>query len=232
MAAHFILGVDVFYIMVMSVFVGALAVINLVVVFIAESSHDALILREGSYKTIVLQSIIVMLFAGMLSAMSGLFLESNLHILVAVPIVLTLIPAFLEEGGNIGSILSSRVATKLHTGQMDAKLSIDSEIKTEIINSYILALLVFPIVSFLVFVLGNFIGIGGVALPKLVFTATVAGLLLTTISIITSLFISIISFKYKINPDNVTIPLIAGVVDIMGVFTLLSVMTGFGVLVI
>src|SRR3989338_3156504 len=109
---------------------------------------------------------------------------------------------------------------------MDAKLSIDNEIKTEIINSYILALLVFPIVSFLVYVLGSFIGIGGVALPKLVFTATVAGLLLTTISIITSLFISIISFRYKINPDNVTIPLIAGVVDIMGVFTLLSVMNG------
>ncbi|MFA4819752.1 MAG: magnesium transporter [Candidatus Aenigmatarchaeota archaeon] len=230
MAAHFILGVDVFYIMVMSVMLMALAVINLVVVFIAESSQDALVLREGSYRTIVLQSIIVMLFAGMLSAMSGLFLEFNLHIILAVPIVLTLVPAFLEEGGNIGSILSSRVATKLHTGQMDARLSIDSGIKTEIINSYILAMLVFPIVSFLVFVLGSYIGIGGVALPKLVFIATLAGLLLTTISIATSLFISIVSFRYKINPDNVTIPLIAGVVDIMGVFTLLSVMGSFGVL--
>ena len=230
MAAHFILGVDVFYIMVMSVLVGALAVINLVVVFIAESSHNALILREGSYKTIVLQSIIVMLFAGMLSAMSGLLLEVNLNVLVAVPIVLTLVPAFLEEGGNIGNILSSRISTKLHTGQIDAKLSMDSEIKTEIINSYILAMFVFPVVSFLVFVLGSFIGIGGIALPKLLFTATVAGLLITTISIITSIFISIISFRYKINPDNVTIPIITGIVDIMGVFTLLSVMHTFGVL--
>ncbi len=230
-AAHFILGVETFYIMVMSVLVVALAIINLVFVFVSESSHEALVLREGSYRTIVLQSVIVMLFAGTLSAMSGLLLETNLHILVTVPIILTLIPAFLEEGGNIGSILSSRLATKLHTGQIDAKFKIE-EIKHEIINSYILSLMIFPIVSVLVYILGSLIGIGGLALPKLLFTATVAGLILTTIVIAMSLFISMISFRYKINPDNVTIPLITGTADIIGVFTVLVVMNELGILVV
>ena len=134
-AASFILGVPNFYIMVMSVLLvrtlvappAGVAVINLVIVFVSESSQDALVLREGSYKNIVLQSVIVMLFAGTLSAMSGLFLEFNLGLLLTVPIIITLIPAFLEEGGNIGNILSSRMATKLHTGQLAAKFEIDNE---------------------------------------------------------------------------------------------------------
>ena len=229
-AASFILGVPNFYIMVMSVLLMALAVINLVVVFVAESSQDALVLREGSYKTIVLQSVIVMLFAGTLSAMSGLFLESNLGLLLTVPIIITLIPAFLEEGGNIGNILSSRMATKLHTGQLSARFSMDDEIKHEIINSYILSLMIFPIVSVLVYVFGGAIGIGGMSLPRLMFTATIAGLILTTIVVAVSYFVSIISFRYRINPDNVTIPIVTGTADIIGVLTVLMVMKSFGVL--
>ena len=229
-AASFILGVPNFYIMVMSVLLMALAVINLVIVFVSESSQDALVLREGSYKNIVLQSVIVMLFAGTLSAMSGLFLESNLGLLLTVPIIITLIPAFLEEGGNIGNILSSRMATKLHTGQLAAKFEIDNEIKHEIINSYILSLMIFPIVSILVYVFGGVIGIGGMSLAKLMFTATIAGLILTTIVVAVSFFVSIVAFRYKINPDNVTIPIVTGTADIIGVLTVLKIMEVFGVL--
>src|SRR3989338_47995 len=231
-AASFILGVPNFYIMVMSVLLMALAVINLVVVFVAESSQDALVLREGSYKTIVLQSVIVMLFAGTLSAMSGLFLESNLGLLLTVPIIISLIPAFLEEGGNIGNILSSRMATKLHTGQLSARFSMDDEIKHEIINSYILSLMIFPIVSVLVYVFGGAIGIGGISLPRLMFTATIAGMVLTTIVIAVSFFVSILAFRYRINTDNVTIPIVTGTADIIGVFTVLTVMESFGVLIV
>jgi len=229
-AAGFIIGVSEFYIMLMSVMVAVVAIINLVMVFVAESSHDALVFREGSYKTIVIQSVLVMLFAGTLSAAAGLLMESNLSIILAVPIILTLIPAFLEEGGNIGSILSSRLSTQLNSGRLDAKLKINEEIKKEIINSYILSIMVFPTVSVLVYFIGGFIGIGGIALPKLVFSATVAGLILTTIVIAVSFFVSIVSYRYKINPDNVTIPLIAGTADLIGVFTVLHVMGLLGIL--
>ena len=120
------------------------------------------------------------------------------------------------------------MSTKLHTGQLSAKFHIDDEIRREITNSYILSLLVFPIVSVLVYVFGGAIGIGGLSLVKLLFTATIAGLLLTTIVIAVSFFISVIAFRYRINPDNVTIPIITGTADIVGVFTVLTVMHLFG----
>ena len=231
MAAGFIIGVPTFYIMLMSVFVGAVAVINLVFVFVAESSQDALVFREGSYKTIVLQSVLVMLLAGTLSAAAGLLLESNLLLILEVPIILTLIPAFLEEGGNVGSILSSRLSTQLNTGRLDAKLKINDEIKHEIINSYILSLMVFPIVSVMIYFIGGFLGIGGVTLPRLLFSATIAGLILTTVVVAVSFFVSILSYKHDINPDNVAIPLITGTTDLIGVFVVLYVMQMLGILI-
>src|SRR3989344_748547 len=220
-AAHFILGVPVFYIMIMSVLVAAVAIINLVMVFTTESTHDAMVFRDGSYKNIVLQSVVVMLFAGALSASAGLILQSNIHDLVGVTVIIALIPAFLEEGGNIGNILSSRMATRLHGGRMNAKFVLDGDIRREIANSFILSLLVFPIVSVLVYAFGGFTEI---PLAKLLFTATIAGLILTAIVVTVSVIVSIVSFKYKINPDNVTIPLITGTADIMGVTTLILIM--------
>ena len=231
LAASFILGVSGFYIMVMMVLVMVVAVVNLVMVFVSESSHEALVLREGSYRTIVLQSVIVMLLAGALSSMAGLLLESNLRLLVTVPIIITLIPAFLEEGGNIGCILSSRLATRLNTGRMEGKIKLDDELKKEVANSYILSLLVFPTVSVFVYVAGSFIGIGGLSIVKLVYTATIAGLLLTTLAVAFSFVISAISFRHRINPDNVTIPLITGMTHILGVFTVLYVMEIFNILI-
>ena len=229
-AAGFVLGVPTFYIMLMSVLVGAVAVINLVFVFVAESSQDALVFREGSYKTIVIQSIFVMLLSGTLSAAAGLFLELKLSIILEVPIILTLIPAFLEEGGNVGSILSSRLSTQLNSNRLEAKLVINDEIRHEIINSYILSMMVFPIVSVMVYFIGGFLGIGGMTLPRLLFSATMAGLILTTIVITVSFVVSIISYRHNINPDNVAIPIIAGTTDIIGVFTVLYVMQILGIL--
>jgi cation transporter-like permease len=48
--------------------------------------------------------------------------------------------------------------------------------------------------------------------------------------ILISITVSFVSFKHKINPDNVTIPLITGAADILGVITLLHVMQLFGIL--
>ena len=74
------------------------------------------------------------------------------------------------------------------------------------------------------YVFGGAIGIGGMSLPRLMFTATIAGMVLTTIVIAVSFFVSILAFRYRINPDNVTIPIVTGTADIIGVFTVLTVM--------
>ncbi len=230
LAAHFVLGVGSMFVMLMSGFVLAVALVSIFLVFKTESAHDALVFREGSYRNIVAQSVLVMLFAGALSALSGVILQLNLEALVMVPIIITLIPAFLEEGGNIGNIMSSRLSTKLHAGRMNTDLKVDSEIKREIVNSYILSLIVFQIVSVLVFIFGSYLGMVAMPLGKLMFIAGIAGLILTTVIIFVSFFVSVVSFRYKINPDNVTIPLITGTADLIGVFTLILVIKSFGVI--
>ncbi len=230
LAANFVLGIGAMYVMLLSGFVIAVAIVSIFLVFKTESAYDALVFREDSYRNIVAQSVFIMLFAGALSAFSGVFLELNLSALVTVPIILTLVPAFLEEGGNIGNIMSSRLSTKLHAGTMNSDLKIDNEIKREIVNSYILSLIVFQIVSVLVYILGSALNMVSMPLGKLMFVAGIAGIILTTIIIFVSFFVSVISFRYKINPDNVTIPLITGTADLIGVVTLILVVKSFGII--
>ena len=230
LSAFFILGLPGFYIILASVFVIALAVIDMIIVFKGESTFDMMVMRDGSKKKIVMQSVIVMMFAGILSALSGVMLEHNITAITAVPIILTLLPAFLEEGGNIGNILSSRISTKLHIGAMDANFKVDKSIKREFVVSYLLTVMVFPIVGVLSYALGLLIGIGGMSFSQTILVSLIAGLMMTTVVIISTFFISIIAYRMKINPDNVTIPMITGIADILGVFSLIFVLGVFGVI--
>ena len=59
----------------------------------------------------------------------------------------------------------------------------------------------------------------------------IAGYILTTIAIISTFIVSILSFKHGLDPDNVTIPVITAMIDVVGVVSLIAVLQLFGILV-
>jgi mgtE-like transporter len=186
-------------------------------------------LKEGALKSIIIQSFPILLFSLALDALSGVLIEFNMSKITMVPIILMLIPAFLEEGGNIGNIFSSRMGTKLHLGSLDAKFDL-KKVKFEIVNSYLLSIAIFFTVGSLTFIAGMFFGVGGMSFAQIMFVSMSVGLILTTIVIFLSFFISIISFKYHLDPDNTTIPLISSTADVLGVAILLIVVSMMGII--
>jgi len=169
------------------------------------------------------------LFAGIiLDAFAGMILQSNMGNIAMLPIVLLLIPGFLEQGGNIGNILASRLSTKLHLGTVKPVFSIEGS-KEEIANSYIFSFILFPVLGLLTFLVGSVIGIGGVDILVIIESMVISGIVLTTAVISIAFFMSIISFKFNLDPDNITLPLIASSADIIGVISLMTVMRIFGV---
>ncbi len=169
------------------------------------------------------------LFAGiLLDAFAGMILQSNMGNLAVLPIILLLIPGFLEQGGNIGNILASRLSTKLHLGAIEPKFSIEGS-REEIINSYIFSFILFPVLGLLTFAAGAMIGIGGVDIIAITKAMIISGIVLTTAVIAIALFMSIISFKFNLDPDNTTLPLIASSADIIGVVSLMAVLRVLGV---
>ncbi len=193
------------------------------VVMKKESSKD-------SFKLIIFQSVLVLVCVGLVEGLAGTLLQAKIDVLTALPILLVLFPVFLEEGGNIGNTLASRISTKLHLGTLDTDLRIGNEIKKEFFISYFLSVVVFPLTGMLVYLFSFAFGIQLIALDKLVIITSMAGLILTTVIIIATFFIALLSYKFGFDPDNTTIPVVTAVADILGVLSLIVVLGAFHIL--
>ncbi|MBI4170633.1 MAG: magnesium transporter [Candidatus Aenigmarchaeota archaeon] len=193
-------------------------------IFIVETKKQSLLLKEASYRQIVIQSTFILLFTLFLDSLSGIIIQFNLSTLVALPVLLVMLPAFLEEGGNVGNIMAARLSTKLHLGTLEARMSFSNNIKLEFLNAYVLAIMIFFSVGLIAFLLSFFIGIGGLGLMQILSVTLTAGLMLTTIVVILTFAVSVLSYRMNIDPDNVTIPVITSAADVVGVFCLLFVL--------
>jgi mgtE-like transporter len=140
-----------------------------------------------------------------------------------------LVPGLMQLRGNISTSLAQRLGSATHLGTISWKQGLNAPLKANIKASFILV----SIVSF-------FLGLGayGVSFITLSIMGTQVGqlrspLLFVSIAMITALFASIIqvtitvlvsllSHAHGLDPDNVTIPVVAAIGDIITVTCLLA----------
>ncbi|MFH0832857.1 MAG: magnesium transporter [Candidatus Aenigmatarchaeota archaeon] len=229
LAAYVVLAITE-YVIFLFIIIIAITIMNIFLVFSKETKYDMIFLKEGSCRNIVLQSSIILALCAILDTFAGILVEFNIESIVSIPIIFVLLPAFLEEGGNIGNVLSSRLASKLHLGTLDPTLRIDNETKKEFLNSYILTFFIFLIMSVLIWFSGYIFGVSGMTLFQIIEVVMISAFILITIVLFVSFAVSILSYKYGLDPDNVTLPLVASGVDLLGVICLLTVLHSFGII--
>ncbi|MBI2579148.1 MAG: magnesium transporter [Candidatus Aenigmarchaeota archaeon] len=225
-AAEFVIGLGG-RTQIAEVFVLSIFILSVLFFFKAGMSREAV---AGSYRGIVLQSAPVIAVGLLLDSFAGLFIHIKFENFATLGFLIVMLPAFLEEGGNIGTILASRLGTKLHLGTLDPELTISKEIKKEFFNSYFLAMVIFPVVAVASYFTARILSIPVLPLAQAVYISVFAGLALTTLIIILSFSISVISYKHNLDPDNVTIPLITSTADLVGAFSLLATASLFGII--
>ncbi len=186
--------------------------------------------RAVHYRKIVFQSLVILVVSGVLDGFAGAFVEINIQKIIALPMILVLLPAFLETGGNIGNVLASRLATKLHLGTIESKLSIKGDMGKEILGSITLAYISFPVLGLLTYIVASLFGVTGLDLVSAIVLSSLAGFILHLIIIFFAIFTSILSFRYGWDPDNVTIPLLTSATDIIGVLALLLALSILGIM--
>lgn len=185
---------------------------------------------RNDYKKIVIQSAPIIAISLMIDSLAGLFINITFESITGIAFLLMVLPAFLEEGGNIGTVLASRLSTKLHLGTMKPDLTLSGEIKKEFFNSYFLAVAIFPILSIASYATASFLAIPVMPFLKVLTVVFFAGITMTTFIIILSFIISVLSYKYRFDPDNVTIPIITSTADLVGAFSLLVTAKMFGLI--
>lgn len=180
---------------------------------------------------IILEMTAVILLTPILDVLAGSLLRARQDQLVAVPVLLALIPPFVSQAGALGGIFASRTASKLQIGVITARglPEIPALVDASIVSA--LSLAVFAMVGVVAFVLGVATDLVGMpSFQALVGGTILSGLVVTPITLVASYYLAIGTFRFGLDPDNQSVPIITSAMDLVGVATVLFVMTSLGIL--
>jgi mgtE-like transporter len=205
----------------LSVSLGALGLVGALVVAILGVRQS-----EPTVRRVVRESLVVLTIAVTIDVFAGVVVESRAEQQFSAAALLVLIPPFIANCGSLGGMLSSRLASKLHLGQLEPRLLPGK-----------LAALDFSLLALLTFL--AFTGVGAAGWLAAVIVPGVEPLsLLATIGVVllgglfafpilaTAAYASATtSFRFGFDPDNHGIPIVTATMDLTGVLCLLGAIT-------
>lgn len=180
--------------------------------------------NDAALRRIIVESIPMLFICGVIGTLTGITLNMNLERLILLPAILVIIPPFLGESNALSGILSARLSSMLHIGTVEPKSSPDKQVSANFAVIYLLSVFFFLVVGLLSYVASIHLGIPTPNLLKMLALSLLGGILGTTFLNLASYYIAIITFRFGLDPDNDTIPLITSLTDVVGVLCLLFAM--------
>jgi mgtE-like transporter len=182
-------------------------------------------------RRIVLEMTAVILLTPILDVLAGTLLRARQDELVLVPVLLALIPPFVSQAGALGGIFASRTTSKLQIGVITARGLPETPALVDASIVFGLAVTVFLLVGVVAFGLGEATGLPGMpGFGTLVGGTALAGLIVTPVTLGASYYLAIGTYRFGLDPDNQSVPIITSVMDLAGIAVVLFVMTSLGVL--
>lgn len=173
-------------------------------------------------KDILRESLPILLLTTLGGVIAGLALEYTKIALQEIPGLLILLPAILGMRGNISGALGSRLGSALHLGLISPEIKWNKTLHENTLASLILNILMsffLGIIAYFFYVLSGFgsdasiIQLTAIAL----IAGTLAGVILTGMTII----LAIVTYGHGLDPDNILMPLLSTIGDIITVICLL-----------
>jgi mgtE-like transporter len=163
----------------------------------------------------------VLLALTALELVSGLVLGSAEATLLDYPTLLVLVPVVIGTAGNLGSVLSARLATAFHLGTLSFDAD-DELLLGNAITTVLLAVTLFPLVGGGAWAVTALTGDPQLPLPTVVLVALVSGIVLAGVAIVVALVATYLAYRREADPDDVVIPVVTNVCDVLGVIVLFA----------
>ncbi len=183
---------------------------------------------EGGVRQIVRQSTPILFLCSILGTVAGGILNNSISTLLKNQTLLTLVPLFSGESGGLVSILGARLSSALHSGLINPVLKPKKHTIENFIAIVTLAVVMYPLIGFLAetstLVFGN-VGVGFIHSLSISF---VAGMILILIMLLVVFYISTISYRRGLDPDNIVLPLSTSLTD--SISTLILIVVSLGIL--
>lgn len=152
---------------------------------------------------------------------AGITLEDAGDLLDRYGLLAVMVPAMIGMGGNLGSILSARLSTRLHLGTTTFDPT-DRLLWANVAAIFALATTIFTALAVGVWLFGVVVG-ASLTLGQLLVISLASGLSIAAIAVVASVVATYGSYRLGIDPDDTTIPIVTNVVDVFGMLVFLAI---------
>jgi mgtE-like transporter len=178
---------------------------------------------------ILVESLPVLLIAGTIDVVAGLTIEKRLESFLAYPALLVLIPPFLEDTGALGSILASRLASKLHLGVIEPDRTPSRVARRDFLLTFVFAVPVFTLVAVSAEVASFVFGKASPGVLNMIGVSLLGGFIATCFAVVIAYYGSIATYRLGLDPDNHGVPLLTSSMDLVGAFALILALVLLGI---
>jgi mgtE-like transporter len=154
----------------------------------------------------------------LIETVTGGLLVTYEKIINAVIIVSVMWPSVNDSMGNFGSIIAAKVSTKIHLEGVEAVKS------RETLYDFLSLLILAPIIGYLTNLISMWVVVHYIHRPARILWNFVIGFpLIILVAMLIGLVVAILADKYNWDPDNVAIPVVTTLSDVIGTMFLVWV---------
>ncbi|MCU4800527.1 magnesium transporter [Halobacteria archaeon HArc-gm2] len=153
---------------------------------------------------------------------SGLVLDTFEDTLLRYPSLLVLVPVTIGMAGNLGSVLAARLSTAFHLGLLSFSPT-DDRLAGNAVATVSLSLTIFPLVGAGAWLVQGLFGATALPLRTVVLVALLSGLTLAVLAVAVTVVTTYAAYRFSLDPDEVVIPVVTNVCDVLGVLVLFGV---------
>ena len=184
-----------------------------------EEQKEQVYWKFGHVLRSTLPLLVIMAAVGTLS---GILLQGFEEQLLTYPATLVLVPAIIGVGGNLGAVFSSRLSTAVHLGILEIKFS-NIAFRNNVVAIVIASALLFLILGLAAFAFSAIVGVESPSFQTMLVISLASGGILMSVLVPLAVGVIYLSYKSRIDPDDVTIPVVTTIGDIVGVIALFTV---------
>ncbi len=170
------------------------------------------------WKEIFKESAPLLSLMAFIGIMGGQILHNIEDTLLIFPIFLVILPMMNGLGGNLGAILGARISSGLHSGYINPDI-FDVEMGDNMHLTLIAGSITYITVAVVVASSTMVINLHVLA-TNLIIIIIGAGMIITVSTLLLTVLVSLWSYKKRIDPDNVVIPVITTLADFISILAL------------
>lgn len=184
---------------------------------------------EPAIRRTVIEMTGVLLIVPILDVLAGTLLESQSARFFLYPGLLILVPPLMSQAGALGGILCSRLSSKLRLGVITPRGRPEPPAVVDLSLVVTFGIAIFTFIGVLGFALADLVGKATPGAATTVWGTVLAGLMLLPIILGLGYYLAVGTTRFGLDPDNHTVPLTTGVMDLAGVVAFVVSMSLLGV---